>query len=135
MTKQDSDGYHQFGASPIASVGGGGGGGHGVDRSASHRSVGGTFDISSTTGYYTRTHDGEDSYKYTVPQTYDVTSPNTNANWEKQDLEAGLVPLGPYGRQVARGGDEEGEGDHRYAVNEGQPAEMDGNGVEIAGKF
>lgn len=61
-----------------------------VSRAASHRSVGGTFDISPTTGYYTRTHEGQDSYKYTAPHTSDMTSP----------VDPNLIPVGPYGRQM-----------------------------------
>ncbi|KAF2637515.1 hypothetical protein P280DRAFT_552183 [Massarina eburnea CBS 473.64] len=61
--------------------------GLGIDRvasNASHRSVGGTFDLSQTTGYYTRTHEGADTYKYSSPHTSDMTSP----------VDPNLVPKG-----------------------------------------
>lgn len=61
-----------------------------MNRSASRRSVGGTFGISPTTGYYTRTHEGVDTYKYTGPHTSDMTSP----------VDPKVIPLGAYGRQV-----------------------------------
>ncbi|KAF2877496.1 hypothetical protein BDV95DRAFT_535117 [Massariosphaeria phaeospora] len=59
-------------------------------RSTSHRSVGGTFSVSDTTGYFTRMHDGADAYRYTAPHTADMTSP----------VDPKVVPLGAYGRQV-----------------------------------
>lgn len=61
-----------------------------VSSAASRRSVGGTFDLSPTTGYYTRTHDGADAYKHSAPHTSDMTSP----------VDPKIIPVGAYGRQM-----------------------------------
>lgn len=125
-------------ASPRTNAGASAGGN--VNRSASHRSVGGTFDVSPMTGYYTRTHDGEDTYKFATQQTSEMGPPNTTVNWRNEkDVEAGFggagvsagmkVPLGPYGRQQVAHGVWRGRG---YAVNEGRPAEIDGSPVTFS---
>ncbi|KAJ4291797.1 hypothetical protein N0V90_009692 [Kalmusia sp. IMI 367209] len=55
-----------------------------VNRSVSHRSMGGTFDLVPGTGYYTRTHEGDEAYKHATPRTSDMTSP----------VDPNLVPCG-----------------------------------------
>lgn len=80
--------------------------GGGIDRSVSTRSVGGTFDLSPTTGYYTRTHHGEDRYKYSAPAGADITSPNAGTGQYPEEKRSD-VPLG----------------------TPSQPAEMEGGGL------
>lgn len=65
--------------------------GAGINRSVSTRSVGGTFDLSPT-GYYTRTHEADDSYKLTMPAPHasDLMGP----------VDPKVIPVGPYGQQM-----------------------------------
>ncbi|KAF2002362.1 hypothetical protein P154DRAFT_574306 [Amniculicola lignicola CBS 123094] len=122
---------NDFGNGYTGSGGGAGttGGGGGVGRSTSHRSMGGTFDISPTTGLYTRTHeqspnptpnpnptspfssDRTDTYKFSSPRTFSAPgTPETShthsytSPWAVFGTGSGGVPLGPYGRQVVERG-------------------------------
>jgi hypothetical protein len=115
-----------------------------LNRTISNRSVGGTFDLSSTTGYYTRTHDGEDTYKYCAPSSTDAESPILGREHESYaHFGPTAEPVGSYESHFGDGhggaglyyGDgmyeKEGNWDQgEAAVNEGRPAEMDGAGVD-----
>ncbi|KAF2662681.1 hypothetical protein K491DRAFT_673170 [Lophiostoma macrostomum CBS 122681] len=117
-------GAHELGANAGyfsgTTFGSGGGAGGGVDRSASHRSVGGTFEMSPT-GFYTRTSGGQDTFKYANP-----ASPGRGIlrSPAQQVYGAGESPvLGREGQQIMPapwGG----------AVNEAYPAELEGGFVE-----
>jgi hypothetical protein len=107
-------------------LGGSGGGGGGVNRSASHRSVGGTFEMSPT-GFYTRTSGGQDTFKYANPSSPGqgiVRSPDPQVYFSGDSPVLGRVGYG-YGPAPAPTPAQWGG-----AMNEAHPAELDGGFVE-----
>ncbi|KAF2475682.1 uncharacterized protein BDR25DRAFT_379174 [Lindgomyces ingoldianus] len=98
--------------------------GNSLERSVSHRSVGGVFDVSPT-GHFTRLY--EDEGLQTVEQDKRMGRGGARVNWAKE------VPLGPYGRQWAAARNGPLPTGVPASTNDGEPVEIDG--VEMPQKL